>query len=222
MKKWIVLCLALAMALTLFAGCVSGDNTETTESTAESTATEETQETLDETQNAVSLPENALEILQSIWDAFGEENQFAAYGGDMETHNAKMDEDETYQIPNGPGAYDMTYGENLPYTLRIPADIIPSVDDAATLIHMMLANNFTSGALHLVEGTDAESIASAIQEELVNTQWMCGFPDRYLVAVIGGEYIVLAFGLNDAMDTFVSALEACYPDAQILYHENIA
>ncbi len=222
MKKLIALVMVLAMALTLFAGCAGGNNAGVDESEPESSSSEAEQEQEQESQNTAVVPESALEILENVWNAFGEEEQFPVYGGDMETHTAKMEQDETYQIPNGPGAYDMTYGENLPNILRISEDVVPSVDDAATMIHMMLANNFTCGALHLTAGTDVESAAASIREALASTRWMCGFPDRYLVAVVGGEYIVVAFGLNDALTPFQTHLVECYPDVQIAYDENVA
>lgn len=220
MKKLIALVMVLTMVLTLFAGCAAGDDTNTGENETESSGTETEQE--QESQNTVAAPESAFEILENVWNAFGEEEQFPVYGGDMETHTAKMEADETYEIPNGPGVYDLTYGENLPNILRISEDMLPSVDDAATMLHMMLANNFTCGALHLVDGTDAQSAAASVRDALANTRWMCGFPDRYLVAVIAGEYIVVAFGLNDALTSFQTHLVECYPDVQIAYDENVA
>lgn len=220
MKKIIALTMALTLALTLFVGCASGNTEDTTENTTESTG-EPVDDSQQDSQDTVSAPQSAEELLQNIWDAYGEDEQFAAFGGDMETHNAKMEADETYEIPNGPGTYAMEYIENLPYTLRVPADILSNVDDAATLVHLMLANNFTGGALHLVEGADVEAITASIRDELSNTQWMCGFPDRYLVAVVG-EYVVVAFGLNDMMDPFQNYLTQCYPDAEIAYNEDIA
>lgn len=221
MKKLTALLMALAMTLTLFAGCATdGGNTDTTGSTAGTTESTEPSQT--ETQPSAATPGSALDVLETIWNAFGEDEQFPVYGGDMETHTARQEEDETYQIPNGPGTYAMEYIENLPYTIRIPADILPNVDDAATMMHMMLANNFTSGALHLTEGSDVEAITAAIRDELSNTQWMCGFPERYFVAVVGGEYIVVAFGLNDALNPFQEHLTECFPDAVIAYNEDVA
>lgn len=220
MKKLIALVMVLAMVLTLFAGCAAGDDANTSENVTESSGTEAEQE--QESQNTAAAPESALEILENVWNAFGEEEQFPVYGGDMETHTAKMEEDETYEIPNGPGVYDLTYAEYLPNILRISEDVLPSVDDAATMLHLMLANNFTCGALHLVDGTDVESAAASIRDALANTRWMCGFPDRYLVAVIAGEYIVVAFGLNDALTPFQTHLVECYPDVQIAYDEIVA
>lgn len=207
MKKILSMTLALAMILTLFAGCGSTqENTPTTQETTEA---------------AVQLPGSALEILENTWAGFAEEEQFPIYGGDMETHNAMMEQDESYIMPSAPGNYDMTYSENLPYVLQIPAELVANVDQAATMIHGMLANNFTAGVLHLTEGTDAESFAASVNEALLTNHWMCGFPEKDLVAVIGGEYVVLAYGLMDNVNPFRDHLVEAYPDAQILYNEDM-
>lgn len=207
MKKILSMTLALAMILTLFAGCGSTQETAPT-----------TQET---TEAAAQLPGSALEILENTWAGFAEEEQFPIYGGDMETHNAMMEQDESYILPSAPGNYDMTYSENLPYVLQIPAELVANVDQAATMTHGMLANNFTAGALHLTEGTDAESFAASVNEALLTNHWMCGFPEKNLVAVVGGEYVVLAYGLVDNVTPFRDHLAEAYPDAQILYNEDM-
>lgn len=207
MKKFLSMTLVLAMVLTLFAGCGSTD--------AQTPTTPET------TEAAAHLPGSALEILENTWSRFAEEEQFSIYGGDMETHNAMMEQDESYVIPNAPGNYDMAYSENLPYTLQISAELIENVDQAATMVHGMLSNHFTAGVLHLTEGTDPEALAASINEALLTNHWMCGFPERDLVAVIGGEYVVLAFGLLENMTPFQTHLLEAYPDAHILYNEEI-
>lgn len=207
MKKLTSMTLVLAMLLTLFAGCGNTD--------VQNPTTPET------TEAAAELPGSALEILENTWAQFAEEEQFPIYGGDMETHNAMMEQDENYVMPSAPGNYDMAYSENLPYTLQISAELVENVDQAATMIHGMLSNNFTAGVLHLTAGTDAETFAASVNEALLTNHWMCGFPERDLVAVIGGEYVVMAFGLQENLTPFQTHLLEAYPDAQILYNEEI-
>ena len=166
--------------------------------------------------------ESALSVLENTWAKFPEDEQFYVYGGDMETHTQKMEQDETYQMPVGPGAYDMTYGENLPYILLIPAEQIANVDEAATMIHGMLANNFTSGVVHLAEGTDVAAFTAAVHEAIKTNPWMCGFPEKELIADLGGNYVLIAFGVNDAMNPFQTHFVEAYPSAQIVYNDNLA
>ena len=51
---------------------------------------------------------------------------------------------------------------------------------------------------------------------------MCGFPDRMLVKAVGDAYVVVAFGVNDAMDPFETHLNAAYPGMETVASENIA
>lgn len=215
MKRIVSLLLVCAMMLTMAACGGSGDADSTTGAT----------ETTEETTQSVTGPESALEVLENIWNAFPAEEQFSVYGGDMETHAAMMEastEEEPYEIPNAPGKYDMTYAESLPYILLIPEEQMANVDEAATMIHMMLANNFTSGVVHLTEGTDVADFTAAVHEAIMNNPWMCGFPEKELVAVVGGEYVLIAFGVNDAMTPFQTHFQESYPDAQIAYNEDLA
>ena len=199
MKKLISMLLVLAMALSLAAcGAKSEPAAET-----------------------VTI-ESALSVLENTWAKFPEDEQFFVYGGDMETHGQKMEADENYIMPNAPGAYDMAYGENLPYILLIPAEQLENVDEAATMIHGMLANNFTSGVVHLAEGTDVAAFTAAVHESIKNNPWMCGFPDKELIADLGGNYVLIAFGVNDAINPFQNHFAEAYPSAKIVYNDNLA
>jgi hypothetical protein len=54
-----------------------------------------------------------------------------------------------------------------------------------------------------------------------SNQWMCGMPETMLVAVVGGEYVLMAFGINDAMNPFIAKFTEVYPDAVIVANEAI-
>ncbi len=195
MKKLIALLLAMVMMLSLAACQPAGDNNEE----------EETEEKVEKT------VENSLEVLEKIWAAYGEDEMFAVIGGNMEN-----------PVDGAPGNYDMEYAENLTYNLLVPADQLANVDEAATMIHMMNANTFTAGVVHLTEGTDAAAFAEVMQGAIQSNQWMCGFPDSLLIVVFDGEYVLIAYGVNDAMDPFQAHMEEVYPEAEILYDEAIA
>ena len=212
MKKLIALLMVLTMVLSM-AACTSetpdneGDEKETTETT--------------ESTEPVDYAAAAVEILQNVWDLYPEDEQFFVSGGNMEYHIEQMEKDENYMPPNGPGVYDMAYAENLPYLLYIPETEMANVDGAATMIHGMLANNFTSGVVHVKAGTDVTAMANAIKDNLAQTQWICGTPDQMLVAVVNGEYVLVAFGVNDAMNPFVTRVGEAYPDAEVIYSGSI-
>ena len=194
MKKIISLVLVCVMALSL-AACG-------TEKPAETTAPATTAP-------AISV-ESALAVLEDIWAQYGEDEKFFVIGGNMES-----------PVDGAPGNYDMAYAENLSWNLLVPADQLANIDQAATMIHAMNANTFTSGVVHLTEGTDAAAFAQVMRDAIQGNMWMCGFPETLTVAVIGGEYVLIAFGVNDAMNPFMTHFGEAFPGAEILFNEAV-
>lgn len=192
MKKLMTLLLAAVMVLSM-AACAGSGNAETTETTEAP---------------QVNIPASALEILENIWADFAEEEKFYVMGGD---YNNPVD--------NAPGAVDVTMTDYLSYSLLVPEAQTGNVTEAASMMHGMLANNFTCGAFRV---SDAAAFADAMHNAVANNPWMCGMPEKMTIAVIGGEYVLVAFGIHDAMNPFDTHLAAAYPDAQIVYNEAIA
>lgn len=198
MKKIISLLLAALMVLSMVA-CASAGTDETTAPSEETT----------EAPN-VNVPGSALEVLENIWNDYAEEEKFSVIGGNMEN-----------PVDGAPGNYDLAYAENMTYNLLVPAERLADVTEAASMIHMMNANTFTCGVFRLAEGVEIADFAGAMESAVMNNQWMCGFPETLVVASIGGEYVLVAFGVNDAMNPFQTHLDAVYPEADKLYVETI-
>lgn len=193
MKKLISLVLVLVMVAAMAVGC-TGKPAETTGST----------------EPEVVVPASALEILTNIWALYGDDEKFFCMGGDFNN-----------PVDNAPGNYSLEDAEMFSYQLYVPADQVANVDQAASLIHAMNTNTFTSGVFHMAEGADANAFATAVRDNVQSAQWMCGFPEKLIVAVIGGEYVLMVFGLNDAVNPFETKLATAYPDAVIAYNEAI-
>lgn len=193
MKKFISMILIAAMALTLLAGCGGKQPEETTVSTTA----------------PVEAPGSALEILETIWGLYTEEEMFPSTGGEM---------GET--LTQGPGSFT-TLDENLSYTLLVPADQIGNLAEAASLMHMMNSNTFTCGAYRLAEGVTAESFSETMKNAVLNNQWVCGFPDKLLIQSFAGNYVLVAFGNEEIMGTFKTHLTEAYPDSVTLAEEPI-
>lgn len=193
MKKLISMLLVLVMVAAMAVGC-TGKPAETTGST----------------EPEVVVPASALEILTNIWALYGDDEKFFCMGGDFNN-----------PVDNAPGNYSLEDAEMFSYQLYVPADQVANVDQAASLIHAMNTNTFTSGVFHMAEGADANAFATAVRDNVQSAQWMCGFPEKLIVAVIGGEYVLMVFGLNDAVNPFETKLATAYPDAVIAYNEAI-
>ena len=183
MKKLFAILMALVMVLS-FAACGN-------------TATEETTET------EVTVG-SALEILETVWGEFGEDEKFFTMGGDYDN-----------MVDGAPGT--VTNADYINGVLLVPAGT--EVLEAAGLVHGMNLNSFTAGAFKVA---DAAAFAETMHEAIASNQWMCGFPDKMVIATIGGEYVVAAFGVNDAINPFEEKLAAAYPAAEIVYSEAIA
>ena len=149
-----------------------------------------------------------LEVLNKVWSSLPEDQKFPASGGDIEN-----------PTDDKPGKFDISDTDNLDYMLSFPAGSVDLIDSAASISHMMNMNTFTCGALRVKNGDDAAKLAEDLRDAIQNKQWMCGFPDKVAVAVVG-EYVVSVFGAEDLVDTFMSHLNGIF-GVQPVYDEAI-
>ena len=191
MKKIISAVLALVMMLSL-AACGGNAAAPTTPAT----------------EAPVDAPASALELLEKVWAEYSEDEMFPVIGGSMAA-----------PVDGAPGNFDLA-DENITYNLLIPAEQLANVTEAASMIHMMNANTFTCAAYKL-GGISAADFGAAMKDAIMGNQWMCGFPDSLLISAIGDQYVVVAFGVNDAMNPFTAHLAAAFPSAETLVNEPI-
>ena len=152
----------------------------------------------------------AVDILTDVWAAYEEDEKFAIAGGDYNT-----------MVPDAPGAVNVSDGETLDALLGFPAASAGLIDEGASLMHMMNQNTFTAGAYHVTKSEDVQAVADAVKENIMNRQWMCGFPDDLVVYSVGTNYVLAVFGAEDVVDNFEDALETVYASTKILYDEDL-
>ncbi|MDE6314731.1 MAG: bacteriocin transport accessory protein [Lachnospiraceae bacterium] len=157
------------------------------------------------------VPESALEILNTVWDNYGEEERFSAAGGDYTEEN---------MVEGAPGKFGILDTNNLDYTFGIPENSAYLLDDCASLMHMMNSNSFTAGAFHIKQTEEVPSFMESLKDNIMARQWICGFPDKVIIVQIG-DYVVSAFGNNEMIDTFKSKLTNAYDQAVVVYQEDI-
>lgn len=213
MKKLIALLLALTLMLGLVA-CGNNDaGNETTTVPAETTPADTGAAPVDPDEEDIEIPltpaltNGASTMLTNIWNGVPEDKRFFAMGGDF-----------TNIVDGAPGVFDLA-DEGMTATLLVPADQIANLDEAASLLHAMMANNFTAGMFHVTG--DATAFAETMHGVIANNPWICGMPEKMIIAVIDGEYVLTCFGINDAVNPFETALAEAYPDAEIKYNEAI-
>ena len=155
---------------------------------------------------------DALTLLNTVWATYSEEEKFPVSGGDYD-----------HPVDDAPGAFDISNADNMDYMLGFPGPSVANLVDAASLMHMMNANTFTCGAYHLSDDDDvsAADVASSLRDNIMNRQWMCGFPDK-LVVLTMGQFVVSVYGAEDLVDTFRDKLQNCFSSAVVVYDDPIA
>ena len=156
-------------------------------------------------------PSSPLNLLNTDWKSYSEDDKFPASGGDYSEENAKDD---------APGKFDVSDSAVLESTLAVPEDSADLLKNAASLTHMMNLNTFTAGAFQLKDSKNADKFAKAMKESIENRRWVCGFPDKFVIIKVNG-YVVSAFGAEDLIDTFKSKTLKAYQDAKVYCEENI-
>lgn len=188
MKKTISILLIAVMSISMlvFAGCGKSDNS---------------------SDDTVKI-ESAISFYNKVWDAYGDDNKFAAVGGDVENSTS-----------DAPGAYSLTTEDNIAnfkYYLHVTDELYDMLDaDVATLQHMMNLNSFSSAVAKLKDPTKASEFADGYKAAIQSQQWMCGFPDKVVVISVG-DYVVMAYGLEENINNLVSACTAVEAQAKLL------
>lgn len=212
MKKIATILTALALMLS-FAAC--GKTDKKPDSTSDASQTENTTVTTEPTTDT-SAPEtdaasDPKALLDAIWNNYKEDDKFPAAGGDY---------DEVNMVDGAPGNVGLADADSVEHLTGFPAASIGEIDAAASLFHMMNGNSFTCGAYRVKEGTDVDALAQSIRDAIQGRRWMCGFPDKIVVATVD-NYIVSVFGLEDLVDNFRDTMLAVYPATSVVFDEPI-
>lgn len=183
------------------------------EKPAEETPTEPPVETPKSETPAEDKPaaavDDALTILNAIWNTYSDEEKFPAAGGDSE-----------HAVDGAPGSFDASNADSLSYLLTFPADDASLIDSAASLVHMMNLNTFTCGAFHVADANNVAMLADDLRTTIQAKRWMCGFPDK-LVIVTVGQSVLSVYGNEELVNTFRDKLLASYSAATAVYDEAI-
>ena len=130
---------------------------------------------------------SALGILETAWNDYGDDEKFSVVGGETGEN----------MVEDAPADYDLSDRATAEANLALPETA--QVDQAATLSHALNPN--TTG--------DAKELASALRDSIQQHHWMCGFPEKVVVAV-RGEYVVTVVGAEDLVDAFASRLNGIF------------
>ena len=160
------------------------------------------------TENADSA-KAVLDLLNNVWSTYTQSEKFPAAGGDYDAN-----------VDDAAGTVNIANAETVSYLLTFPESDVAKLDGAASLMHMMNGNTFTCGAFHAANADDVSSIAEDIHSAISGKHWMCGFPDKMLIAT-SGNMIVSVYGNEDLVNTFRDKLFAQDASFTAVYDEAI-
>ena len=245
MKKILAITLALMMLAMVLVACDNGEqnventttNTEaTTDAATEAGTSAETEAgtsaetdadnntTTEETTTAAPAElayKSAEELLKLLMDAYNatatEETMLYVCGGNpynFETTN-----------PEGPAKFvaleDGDYDANLGY----PTADISKQDDAASMFNMMNINVFNCYAVHFTNSADVDAMATAIKDNILARQWICGAPEKLVIAKMPGDYLVVVWGaveFGGVVDPFTASFATTVEGSSIVVEHTFA
>lgn len=143
--------------------------------------------------------ESALKILETVWAAYDKEQKFAAMGGDAAAG-----------ITDNAGGFSLKDTGAVDSMLGVPEASVEKITEAASIIHMMNANNFTGAAFKTADGATAKELAGEIEKHLSGRQWICGFPEKLYIATTEDGFVISAFGAGGIMKIFTEKLTDIY------------
>ena len=224
MKRIIALILA-ALAILTLAACSNGESKDTdkkandttnntpandTTSAAEPVDTDPEGTEPADTDSAGSAYADAVAVLEAAWAAYPEDDKFPVYGGST---------DVAVEYDGKPGPFTMTMTDEMGNSLHVPADIMPQIKSAASMIHMMNANTFTT-AVFEVEG-DINAFSTALVDGVNSTQWVCGIPETVITVKVD-NYLIMAFGNGEIIENYKTAAMTAVNGASLVHEGPIS
>ena len=219
MKKIIALALALVMLTMSFVACTG--NGETTTEAPETTVAPETTEEV--TEAPVVLPyANAAELLQIIFEKYNaaqatDDTKLWVCGGNINNFDTCN--------PEGPAAFVALDNEDYNANLGIPAAEASKIASAASMFNMMNANTFNCFTVQLNEGVDADAFVSTLKDNILARQWICGAPEKLVIAKAPGNCIIAVWGVVEfggIVDPVAQSFATSVEGAQIVVEHSFA
>lgn len=198
MKRILTLTLAALATLTL-AACSNSSVDESSEQPDISASSADSD-------SAEAAYDDPVAVLEAAWAAYPEADKFPVFGGST---------DVAEEYDSKPGPFTLTMTDELSNNLKVPEGVMSQIKNAASMIHRMNANTFTS-AVFEVEG-DIDAFSTAIVDSVNNTQWMCGFPGTVITVKVD-RYLIMAFGNGEIIENFKTAATTAV-DGAALVHE---
>lgn len=203
--------LALGLITVMTTVCVACGKTTSDQGSETPGQETEVSDVASEDTEAVAITD-ANEILTKAWTEYNatvsEDLKFPVGGGNVE--NMVMD---------APGKFDVTVEaaqDTLTASYCATPDFVAKTDEVATMMNMMMANNFTAAAYHITDAANVDAAIAELKDATLNNQWMCGMPETFIVVKVGDSYLVSVFGNGQVVDAFKNALTTVYGEGAVV------
>lgn len=168
--------------------------------------------TTDQTTEQQSQYQNSEEVLNAIVNDINPNSMPSLIGGYM------IDE----PVQDQAGALDLSQDlADLSSGLSIPQNIFEESDSASSIMSAMNANQITAVCVQLKDAADAKAASEEFAQFVQEKHWMCGTPEVY-IAFQDGNFLIMAYGFGDIVDSFEGALKTALPQASQLVRGTIA
>ena len=229
MKKIIALILAGLMILTL-AACNNTQTDDEKDTTANDTTENDVVDSgNNDTETDATEPSKAAdeilngtfgkfcEVLSPIFDVPAEDVKDNFVGGYFSEDESTSKMGEAGRTPVDVEDAALTFKS----VSLISDDAFAKIDDAAVFHHMMNMNNLAVASMRVANAADVEAVSNAMKESIGNNQWICGFPERYLVITVD-NFVISAYGNTDMVNAVKTAVTETYDNAVVVCDEPIA
>jgi len=206
MKKFVLLLLSLVMVLSLVACGKSKDSDVKDDQNQTNSGNENAGDENAGDEAAADVA--TLELLTTVWGKIADDQKPPVIGGDYEN-----------MVDGAAGAVLTKDGETLNGLFAFPADKADLIKEAASMRHMMNANTFTAVAYQF-EADDVDTMVSAIEDSITNNQWICGFPEKLIIAKVGND-VVVAYGAGDIVNPFKDKVTEAYANATVVVDKSL-
>ena len=226
MKKIITALLLAGMVFSLVS-CMKRNKDSTTESSSQESTHSGNISPSEVTTTAEGVLESAFEgFLTNMAPVYGvnsaEEVKSYFVGTEMETVTEKDEdtgEEFSYEMPkNEPGPLALDNPDEVQNQTMFPLDSVDQIQNAAIFYNLMNMNNGTFSAFKLKDESQLTVLAGRIQSNIKSYQWICGFPERFLI-MRTDDVLICAYGLEASMNAWKAAVTSAYKNAEVLYEE---
>ena len=230
MKKIITALLLAGIVLSL-ASCGRNKNKD---SSTSSSSSQTTQSTTNSGNGGMTESMGAKSFLHSVYGTFltnmvpvyeaGSVDEVKGYFAGPETETVTEKDEETgeeysYEVPkNEPGEVSVGEGDDLESQTLFPASSADKLSGAAVFFNLMNQNNGTFAACEVKNESDIQALADMMKNKVKNNQWICGFPERYLIMRVG-NIMIFSYGVDSSLSAFKGAVTVMHTNAAVLYDE---